>query len=320
MFTENIKQYPSLKHHYNDVLNLINEYDEIIILRHIRPDPDAIGAQLGLKAILQYIFPNKSIAALGEEESSLNYLGRMDPVTTVDDPLVIVVDTAGAGRVDGDIAAGSKVIKIDHHPNNDPYGDINIVETGVSSTSELIFILANLWGFDNDYINDTSARLLFSGIVGDTGRFLFDNTSSMTHRIASELKKFDFDATKDMGLMNRQSISQFRFKGYLIDNFEITDKGVLGVWVPSSVLEEYGLNSNEASLSVNLYREIDEAEIWFMAVEEEDNIRVRLRSKKTVINDVAEAFGGGGHPLASGISLPSREKIRDLTEALDRKL
>src|SRR5699024_9403878 len=130
------------------------------------------------------------------------------------------------------------------------------------------------------------------GIVGDTGRFLFDNTSSMTHRIASELKKFDFDATKDMGLMNRQSISQFRFKGYLIDNFEITDKGVLGVWVPSSVLDEYGLNSNEASLSVNLYREMDEAEIWFMAVEEEDNIRVRLRSKKTVINDVAEAFGG----------------------------
>lgn len=320
MFTEYIKQYPSLKNHYKDILNLINEYDEIIILRHIRPDPDAIGAQLGLKAILQNIFPNKSIAALGEEEPSLTYLGRMDAVTTVGDPLVIVVDTAGAGRIDGDVTAGTQIVKIDHHPNNDPYGDINIVETGVSSTSELIFMLSNLWGFDNDYINDESARLLFSGIAGDTGRFLFDNTSSMTHWIASELKKFDFDATKDMGMMNRQSINQFRFKGYLIDNFEMTDKGVLSVWVPASVLSEYDLNSNEASMSVNLYREMEEAEIWFMAVEEEDDIRVRLRSKKTVINDVAETFGGGGHPLASGISLSSKEKIGGLIEALDGKL
>lgn len=320
MFTEYIKQFPQLKAHYKEVINLINKYDEIIIMRHVRPDPDALGSQLGLKAILKAIFPNKSITALGEEEESLNYLGRMDTVSTLENPLLIVLDTANRDRIDGDLSVGEKVIKIDHHPDHDSYGDINIVETGVSSTSELIYLLTSLWGFDNDYINDESARVLFAGIVGDTGRFLFSNTSSMTHKIASELKKFDFDAAKDMQLMNVQSINQFRFKGYLIDNFEITEKGVLSVWVPKSVLRKYGLTSNEASMSVNLYREIEEAEIWFMAVEEEDEIRVRLRSKDTVINDVAEQFGGGGHPFASGASLSSKEGISEVIAALDDKL
>lgn len=320
MFTEYIKQFPKLKAHYREVLNLINEYDEIIIMRHIRPDPDALGSQLGLRAILKSIFPNKSITALGEEEESLNYLGSMDTVSTLENPLLIVLDTANKDRIDGDLSLGEKVIKIDHHPNHDAYGDINIVETGVSSTSELIYLLTTLWGFDNDYINDESARVLFAGIVGDTGRFLFSNTSGMTHKIASELKKFNFDASKDMQLMNVQSINQFRFKGYLIDNFKITDKGVLSVWVPKSVLEKYGLTSNEASMSVNMYREIEEAEIWFMAVEEEDEVRVRLRSKDTIINDVAERFGGGGHPFASGASLSSKEDIDEIVKALDDKL
>ncbi len=320
MFTEYIKQFPKLKAHYREVLNLINEYDEIIIMRHIRPDPDALGSQLGLRAILKSIFPNKSITALGEEEESLNYLGRMDTVSTLENPLLIVLDTANKDRIDGNLSLGEKVIKIDHHPNHDAYGDINIVETGVSSTSELIYLLTTLWGFDNDYINDESARVLFAGIVGDTGRFLFSNTSGMTHKIASELKKFNFDASKDMQLLNVQSINQFRFKGYLIDNFKITDKGVLSVWVPKSVLEKYGLTSNEASMSVNMYREIEEAEIWFMAVEEEDEVRVRLRSKDTIINDVAERFGGGGHPFASGASLSSKEDIDEIVKALDDKL
>ncbi|GAB3060907.1 bifunctional oligoribonuclease/PAP phosphatase NrnA [Salinicoccus sesuvii] len=320
MFTEYINHYTSLRENYKKLLNMINSYDEIIIMRHLRPDPDAIGSQLALKEILKCVFPNKKVTALGESEASLEFLGKMDTATSVEQPLLIVVDTAGVGRIDGDISVGDKVVKIDHHPNHEPYGDINIVETGVSSTSELIFLLASAWGFDNDYINDVSARLLFSGIVGDTGRFLFNNTSTLTLKVASELRKFDFDAAQDMTEMNKQSLDQFKFKGYLINNFEMTDKGVLHVWVPRSVLSDYELTSNEASMHVNIYREIDEAKIWFMAVEEADNIRVRVRSKETVINDVAESFGGGGHPLASGVSIASYEELQLLIEALDSKL
>src|SRR5699024_3623331 len=97
------------------------------------------------------------------------------------------------------------------------------------------------------------------------------------------------------------------------------DKGVLSVWVPKSVLRKYDLTSNEASMSVNMYREIEEARIWFMAGEEEDEIRVRLSSKDTVINDVAEKLGGGDAPLGRRASLMSRESIHEVISALDAK-
>ncbi|MFB9859732.1 bifunctional oligoribonuclease/PAP phosphatase NrnA [Salinicoccus siamensis] len=320
MFTEYINGYPTLKDNYKALINKINTYDEIIILRHVRPDPDAIGAQLGLKSIIQHMFPNKKVAALGDTEPSLSFLGEMDTAVAVDQPLVIVVDTANTDRIDGDVSMGAEVIKIDHHPNHDPYGAINIVETGVSSTSELIFLLASAWGFDNDYINDESARLLFAGIVGDTGRFLFNNTTELTHKVVAELKRFKFEAAKDMNEMNKQSLEQFKFKGHLIEAFKITDKGVLSIYIDEPTLEKYGLSSNEASMHVNIYREIDEAKIWFMAIEENDEIRVRLRAKDTVINDVAERFGGGGHPLASGITLKEKEEVQELIKALESKL
>ena len=320
MFTNYIKDYTSIKENYKDVLNLINQYEHIIIYRHVRPDPDAYGAQLGLKEIIQNIFPNKTVNALGENEPSLDFLGTMDIAEIREDALYIVVDTANRDRIDGDIPDGAKVVKIDHHPNHDPFGDINLVETNVSSTSELLYLIANLWGYDNDFINEEAAKPLYMGIVGDTGRFLFNNTTGMTHHVASELKKYDFDSTSLIQEMNKTSIESFRFKGHLISNFNLRPSGVLYTFVSREDLKEFGVSSNEASLSVNLYRDIEDVKVWFMAIEEEDEIRVRLRSKSVIINDVAHQFGGGGHPLASGIKLRSKDEIKTLVKALEDKI
>lgn len=299
---------------------MINQYDDIIIYRHIRPDPDAYGAQLGLKEIIRKIFPNKSVSALGKDEASLSFLGRMDETEAAEGALYIVVDTANKDRIDGHIPEGARVIKIDHHPDFDPFGDINLVETEVSSTSELLYLIANMWGYENDYINDEAARLLYMGIVGDTGRFLFDNTTSLTHFVASELKRYDFDATGLIQEMQKTSLESFRFKGHLISNFTLRPSGLLHTFISRKDLEAFGVSSNEASLSVNLYRDLDEVDVWFMAIEEEDEIRVRLRSKSTVINDVARDFGGGGHPLASGVKLDHKDEIDTLIQALEEKM
>ncbi len=320
MFTNYINDLPSLKENYKQILNLINQYDDIIIYRHIRPDPDAYGAQLGLKAILEKIFPNKNIKALGEGEPSLAFLGEMDEAETREDALYIVVDTANKERIDGRIPEGAKVIKIDHHPDIDPFGDINLVETGVSSTSELLYLTTNMWGYDNDYMNVEAAKLLYMGIVGDTGRFLFDNTTSRTHYVVSELKKHDFDAAGLIQEMQKTSIESFRFKGHLISSFTLRPSGLLYTFVSREDLEKFGVSGNEAALSVNLYRDLEEVRVWFMAIEEEDEIRVRLRSKSTVINDVAQNFGGGGHPLASGVKLGHKDEVETLIGALEEKM
>lgn len=319
MFTEYIKTFETVNENYQVVMDLIKENDEIVILRHVRPDPDALGAQIGLKYAIENMYPEKTVYALGEDEPSLSMFDQMNITSTAQQPLVIVVDTANVERIDGDISNSTKVVKIDHHPNREPFGGINIVETGVSSTSELIYALITLWGED-EMMSDDVAKNLYLGIVGDTGRFLFDNTSSLTHYTASKLKAYDFNASKLMQEMNQTAEEEFRFKGYLIDNYVLRPSGLLYVYVSEEALKTYGISANVASLNVNMFRELSEVKVWFMALEEDGKLRVRLRSKEIVINDIAEQFGGGGHPLASGVRIGSKERLELLIEAIEKKL
>ena len=73
------------------------------------------------------------------------------------------------------------LIKIDHHPNDDPYGDICWVDSSASSCSEIITrLVENLDG--KLKLNAKAARLLYAGIVGDTGRFMYNATTPATMR------------------------------------------------------------------------------------------------------------------------------------------
>jgi phosphoesterase RecJ-like protein len=117
------------------ILEAIKQYETIIIHRHVRPDPDAYGSQGGLAEILKTSFPEKSIYIVGKEEETLQFLNRLDyiPDETYKSALVIVCDTANEARIDDNrYHMGEQLIKIDHHPNEDPYGDLLWVDTSSS--------------------------------------------------------------------------------------------------------------------------------------------------------------------------------------------
>ena len=85
-------------------------------------------------------------------------------------------------------------------------------------------------------------------------------------------------------------------------------------------MEEYHLSVSEAGLEVNIFREIEDVKVWFIALEGDDEIRVRLRSKEVVINDVAAMFDGGGHPLASGVRVKDMDMLDELIAKIEEKL
>ena len=117
---------------FQAILEKIKAYDTIIIHRHQRPDPDAIGSQIGLKEILKTNFSDKKILATGVNEPTLSWIAEMDEVPDNDyeGALVIVTDTANTPRIDDDrYDKGDFLIKIDHHPNDDAYGDLLLVDT-----------------------------------------------------------------------------------------------------------------------------------------------------------------------------------------------
>ncbi|MFR8882141.1 MAG: DHH family phosphoesterase, partial [Streptococcus agalactiae] len=152
---------------FQQILDKIKEYDTIIIHRHMRPDPDALGSQIGLRDIIRHNFPKKKVLATGFDEPTLAWIAKMDQVTDQDyqGALVIVTDTANTPRIDDErYKKGDFLIKIDHHPNDEVYGDLSYVDTNASSASEIVTDFA----LSCDLLLSTSAaRVLYNGIVGD---------------------------------------------------------------------------------------------------------------------------------------------------------
>lgn len=180
-----------------EIVDTIKKYDKIIIHRHLRPDPDALGSQVGLAELLRESFPEKEIRQVGETIEGLRFLAEMQEVEDVfyQGALVIVTDTANSPRIsDQRYQLAEKLIKIDHHPNDDPYGDLVWVNTKASSCSEMIAEFALMFP-ESLKMNVKAARLLYAGIVGDTGRFLYPSTTSRTLEIASILRNYPFDAS-----------------------------------------------------------------------------------------------------------------------------
>lgn len=308
---------------FNKIMNEIDKYETVIIHRHVRPDPDAYGSQLGLKYYLQRKFPEKSIYAVGQPESSLAFIGDLDRVRDdmYQNALVIVCDTANAPRIDDQrFNQGKDLIKIDHHPATDQYGRINYVDTNASSTSEIIFDFITHFN-DINIIDESVARVLYLGIVGDTGRFLFSNTTPYTMNVASRLLEFPFNHNKVLNQLGEKDPKLMPFQGYILQNFQLSENHqYCQIKITKDVLNRFQIAPNEASQFVNTVADIKGLKIWMFGVDEGDQIRCRLRSKGITINDIANQFGGGGHPNASGVSVENWEQFEILGEALRQKL
>lgn len=302
------------------IIDTISKYETIIIHRHVRPDPDAYGSAFGLREILRATYPNKKVYTTGEHEETLSFLTEPDKLTDdqFQDALVIVTDTANTERIDDQrYKTGAFLLKIDHHPNDDPYGDLLWVNTDASSASEMIYDLYEEGKkVANWMMSDEAARLLFAGIVGDTGRFMFHSTSQKTFEIAGDLISYDFDRTELFNGMYEVDRNLLNLQGYIYQKFEIDDNGMAYVKLTMDTLKEFGVTSSETSLLVGSLGNVKGIRAWVIFIEESDQIRVRLRSKGPIINELAKEFGGGGHPLASGASVYSWEEADRVIEKL----
>jgi bifunctional oligoribonuclease and PAP phosphatase NrnA len=302
------------------ILETIQQYETIIVHRHVRPDPDAYGSQCGLVEILKSSFPSKKVYAVGKEDPSLHYMKRLDniPDEVFQEALIIVCDTANAERIcDSRYQLGKELIKIDHHPNEDPYCDLLWVDTSASSVSEMIYEFY-LFGKDKGLqMSDEAARLLFAGIVGDTGRFLFPSTSEKTFMYAGELIHYHFSRTELFDKMYELDTNVVKLNGYILQNFVMRPSGVAKVVLSKEILNKFEVVPAEASLLVGTLGNVKGIKAWVFFIEEDDQIRVRLRSKGPVINGIAKNYNGGGHPLAAGASIYHWDEAEKVLKELD---
>lgn len=307
--------YILMKKNFEEIYAEIEKNDSIIIHRHVRPDPDALGSQRGLALLIKNKFPDKKVFTVGQEVDGLSYLGTMDEVSNEIFPnsLIIVTDTANRSRIDDKrYSKGNKLIKIDHHPDDDVYGDISLVNTKASSCSEII---ADFSFYLDERLPMTaeSAQLLYAGIVADTGRFLYPATTPHTLEVASKLMEFDFSASEISQLMNTNTKKVAHLSGYVLQNIMISEEGVAHIILTQNMLKEYKASDEDTAPLVSLPGTIEGVLCWAIFVEQPTGTyRCRLRSKGPVINEIAKLHDGGGHPLASGANAEDQKEIEEI--------
>lgn len=303
------------------IIEQIEKYQTIIIHRHQRPDPDAIGSQCGLATIIRDSFPDKTVYQVGSKANGLAWIDSEQevPDQAYQNALVVVVDTANTPRVDDTrYTKGKMMIKIDHHPNDDDFGDLTWVVPEASSTSELIFDLVDSSNGKLRLLKD-AARMLYAGIVGDTGRFMYDATTPHTMRVAAGLMETGFDAASVNRQLDDIEPAVARLSAYVWENMQITVNNAAYIVLTSDILKKFELGDAGTAGIVPLLGKVSTVKCWTIFVQQKDgSYRLRIRSKKAVINELAKQYGGGGHPLASGAVIKDDSQISEFVKKLDQ--
>lgn len=306
------------------ILNKIKQYDRIMLFRHARIDGDCVGATKGLKAIIKLTWPEKEVYLIDAEHADyLAFLGEDDaPVddTLYTDALAIVLDTGNEGRISNPkYTLCRELIKIDHHINVNPYGDILWVEEEASSVCEMVAKFYFTFK-DELKIDSEAATYLYTGMVTDSGRFRFSSTSGDTLRMAGMLLDLGIDTEKLYAHLYLQDVETFKFKSYVYKNMKMTPAGVAYVYISRATMEKYGLSHEQAATAVSLLDSIKGALMWMIFIEHETEIRVRLRSRFVTVNQIAERYNGGGHACASGATVYSKKQAMTLVAEADQTL
>ena len=307
------------------ILDKIKEYNKIFIFRHKRPDGDATGSTKGLQRILKLTYPEKEIVLQNSDFAEyMSFLGGEDallPDEAYADALAIVIDTGTMERVSNQkFSLCREVVKIDHHINIAPYGDLMWVEEERSSACEMIADFYNTFR-DELNIDSLAATYIYTGMVTDSGRFRFRDVSGETMRLAGMLLDLGIDTDTMYANLYMKEFNLYKFEAYAYGQMKITENGVAYLHVDKKMQELFGLSQEDASASVSLMDSIKDSLIWLAFIDNDDgSIRVRLRSRFVTINCIGEKYRGGGHACAAGATVYSTDEMNALIADADARL
>jgi len=300
----------------------------IALACHVSPDGDALGSMLALHHLC-LAAGKRSVASWPAPFTvapHYAYLPGLDLTTKPADfpaepDLMVTFDCGSLGRL-GELAAPARaagaLIVVDHHVTNDRYGSINLVDPAAAASAVVVRRLARRLGWA---LNRDAAICIYTGLVTDTGRFQYSNTTPEVFELAAELSTFDLPIAS----MSRQLFELHRFAylqlvGVALDRAELDRELRLVVtWVTQADLDRFGVGLDETEGLIDLVRRTDEADVACVLKEMSDGTRVSLRSTTDVdVSAIASAFGGGGHRAAAGFTSdrPASELMTVIKAAL----
>nr|WP_307910987.1 bifunctional oligoribonuclease/PAP phosphatase NrnA [Mycoplasmopsis bovis] len=303
---------------FKDAQKVIEKYDSIIIFHHTRPDGDCLGSQFGLRQLIRDNYPNKKVYAIGDTGGSFSFL-NFDFDNEPSDELLakslgIIVDANFKERIylrqylDKNLFA--ETLRIDHHPNDDDLDKctldgLNQIELLLA---EMIAELAYQTGWK---VSHTAAEYIFLGMITDSGRFQFSDTSARTHELVAFLYKTGFNADKVFTGLAQTDLQDLKLTNKIYENLKTVGR-VAYTTLTYDETVQLGKTPNQACRP-NSIANLKGYPFWvFFNEEENGKIRVEYRSNGPCVRNVAVKWGGGGHERASGSILSSFDLVPDV--------
>lgn len=292
------------------VLATLKNARTVFIAAHIQPDGDCVGSQLALAHALRALDKKVSLALDDKIPENLNFLKgvkEIAPREPVNQDVFVYVDGSDSKRygkaLNREKSGVRPVILIDHHVTNEPFGDLNLVDTDAASTAEIVFEIIR--GLDVPF-SQPIAQALLTGIVTDTMGFRTTATTADTLAKATALVRSGASIPEIIDqVYNRRSYASLRVLGHAIETSHLDSKVVWSA-LDFKTLQALGANGNGTSGIVNQLLTVADANIAFIVTEKKDgNVDLSLRARADVdISGVAQRLGGGGHKQAAGALLP----------------
>jgi len=309
----------------NKIQRKIEEADNILLISHRRPDADTIGSVLSMRRALLKMKKKVKAAChdeIGEENSFLpdiyTYVQNIGKLEDYD--LIITLD-CGDSKITNyhfdypDLFSGNyPIINIDHHISNDNFGEINLVEPKLASTTQILF---QLYSMLNIKIDKDMATLLLAGLYFDTGSFKHDNTTVEVLETAARLTSLGAKAGFIAKNMFRTiPVPTLKVWGKAFQRIKVNKRQIASTMITSKeILDLEGDPEDIKGADLITYiNSIPGIKFSMLLTERNGLVKGSFRTANDNI-DVAQIakkyFNGGGHKKAAGFAVPGKLYLKE---------
>lgn len=299
------------------VVECVRKYNNFLISTHTSPEGDALGSELAFYQLIKKLGKSATIINDDNTPCCYNFLPGKENIKKfkrsargIKFDCFVVLDCSDSTRTGQvyrlNLKPHKPVLNIDHHISNQMFGDVNWVEQDSSCCSEMIFKLYKelRQSLDND-----AALSLYVGIFTDTGSFRYANTTAFTHKVVSELLKYNIDIRGIYkNIYEDIPFQDIKLLVKILPAVKRKAKGKI-VWfqIERNVLRKKKIFLDLTDSLLSFARSIKDTEVAVLFKENfgaKNEVSVNLRSQgKVDVNKIALFFGGGGHKTASGCTI-----------------
>ena len=312
------------------IADAIRSHDRFVVVTHENPDGDALGSQRATALALQSLGKDAVTYLAGAAPTPAEYRFldlrdlRRELPADMEERVLIAVDCASERRIGPDdqaVPRAKLVLDIDHHHDNSRFGDLNLIVADASSTAEMVRDLLHELGVG---LTPEIAEGLYVGLVTDTGRFQYSNTTPKALRLAAELVEAGADVHGIFRhVYESVQFAKLKLLARALERAQLFEGGRLVVsYLLKTDFAEVGAEEPYSEGIIDHLRAVEGSEMVALIREpprdDAPERRISLRSSHDEIDvsAIARLRDGGGHPQAAGFA--SDESIEEIIDFVQR--